>query len=293
MKLSNPIARLAATSVVVIWIPLASASCADGPSDAPYKIIDDMEGTSGLIEWTPPKGAPGSWSSYVDTECDHILPMPGFAGGTWSYEAIPVPYETRPGITSSHAARLRTTSPLDNTWGAGMGFDLADLPATTDGGAALNQPQCMPAYLAVAGTPAVSVDLHAYQGISFWAMATGEATASTRVWARIDDWNTDPRGGRCDPAAPDNPQTSCFNSFRFPLDLTAAFTQYTVGFSRLKQGDYGHKGMPSLDLGHVFGLNFQVDTPGGYCPPPSVVCAGVPPSLSFDIWIDDLYFVNR
>src|SRR5262245_37572596 len=101
-----------------------------------YAKIDDMEGTSGRIEWTPenvaPDAVPGRWISYASVQCNDLEPVPEAEGGTWSYAALPEGHQTMPGVTSIHAARLRTTAPLKSTWGAGMGFLFSELPAGTE-----------------------------------------------------------------------------------------------------------------------------------------------------------------
>ena len=268
------------------------ASCSAGTPGATYTKIDDMEGTSGQIEWIPPVGNPGAWTSGTDTQCDRILPVPIYAGGTWSYEPVSAPYQTFPGITSMAAARLRTTSPLVNQFGARMGFDFADLTqAPYDASASAVTPACIPVYQYYLNTPSVTVDLTAYKGISFWGMASPGAGAA-RVFLAIIDNQTDPRGDFCVPDPTSN--LGCDSVSRFPIDLTSTFTQYTIDFSQLKRDiGWGYHATPDvLDLEKVYSLGFQVDTPGGYCPYPSV-CAGQPPSLTFDIWIDDLYFVNK
>jgi hypothetical protein len=270
------------------WGACATMACSGDTPNAAYTVIDDMEGTSGLIEWKPPTAvAPaGGWTSYAETECDHLLPIPG----VWSYEPLPAPYATLPGITSAHAARMRTTAPLDNTWGAAMGFYFYGLlPPSSGAGASNLPPTCPPGN---GGFQQVKVDLTAYTGITFWGMAT-EGAGATTLSVRIDDRNTDSSGGRCDPSMPSNPLTSCFNSFRSTVELTSAFKQYTIDFSQFQQGAFGFQLVPSvLDQQNVFELTFQVRTPGGYCSPPTI-CAGPPPTLTFDIWIDDLYFVDK
>lgn len=251
--------------------------CSNGAPDSVYTIIDDMEGTDGTIEWMPPVGSPGKWDSFTDRDLqpDAVLPVPAMAGGTWLYDSVPIPYQTRPGITSTHAAHVMTTAPLVDEVGAGMGFDFAHLPAST----------------ANLETSALGVDLRAFRGISFWGMASGPGT--TRVSVQVDDSNTHPSGGRCDPAATDNPRTTCYNSFGFPVDLTSTFTQYTVDFSQLKQAAFGYQTMPSvLTQDKVYGMSFAVRTPGGFCPP-NASCIGELPTLTFDIWIDDLYLVSK
>jgi|GEM_PF-2762098 len=271
------------------------AACSSGASTPTYTKIDDMEGTSGVVEWPSPDGTtPGAWDTSVygaaagDTQCHRTLPVPR----AWSYEPVPVPYQTLPAITSLAAALFRTTAPLVNVFGAGMGFDLADLtspPPTPDGGAPPGTPDCPPAPT----PPALAVDLRPYRGITFWGMASAQVGATSKVYVEINDENTDPRGDRCDPSATGNPRTACFNSFAFPVELSSTFKQYTVYFSQLKQAAFGYHATPSvLNLQKVYGLSFTVQTPCFYCPPPNV-CAGAPPTLTFDIWIDDLYFVNE
>jgi hypothetical protein len=285
-------ARSKAALTIVTCLLFGIAACSVGTAAATYTKIDDMEGTSGQIEWIPPVGNPGAWTSYTDTQCDRILPVPVYAGGTWSYEPVPVPYQTFPGITSMAAARLRTTSPLVNQFGAGIAVDFADLTQTPyDAGASADTPACIPSYMYERNTPSVTVDLTAYKGISFWGMASPGA-GTGRVYLAVVDNQTDPRGGFC---VPDPTSTlGCDSVSRFPIDLTSTFTQYTVDFSQLRRGlGWGYHATPDvLDLEKVYSLGFQVDTPGGACPS-TAVCAGQPPSLTFDIWIDDLYFVNK
>jgi hypothetical protein len=267
--------RAGRSSVAALFLT-GLTGCSSG-ADSVYTVIDDMEGPSGTIEWTPPTGSPGTWSSFTagGQQSDALLPLPAIAGGTWSYDEVPSPYQTRPGITSAHAAHLRTTTPLVNEIAAGMGFDFAHLPASTGNLEA----------------SALGVDLTAFSGISFWGMAFGPGTTRVSVW--VDDASTHPSGGRCDPAATDNPRTACYNSFSFTVDLTGTFTHHTVDFSRLKQAAFGYQTMPSvLTKDKIYGMSFGVRTPGGFCPP-SASCAGEPPTLTFDIWIDDLYFVGK
>ena len=285
---ARPKAALTITTCLLFGI----AACSAGTAAATYTKIDDMEGTSGQIEWIPQVGNPGAWTSFTDTQSDRILPVPVYAGGAWSYEPVPVPYQTFPGITSTTAARVRTTSPLVNQFGAGIAFDFADLTrAPYDAGSSAGAPGCINFCQYKLDTPSVTVDLTAYKGISFWGMASPGA-GTGRVYLTVVDNQTDPRGGVC---VPDPTSTlGCDATSRFPIDLTSTFTQYTVDFSQLMRGiGWGYHATPDvLDLEKVYSLGFQVDTPGGSCPHTSV-CAGEPPSLTFDIWIDDLYFVNK
>jgi hypothetical protein len=287
---------------------LACAACSSGKASsdaasAGYTKIDDMEGTTGFIEWTSPPGmTPGFWWSATNcTEGYRISPVLYLEDPYgWSYAALPAPYETFPGTVSTHAARLRTTSPLVGIWGANMGFDFAELPPF-DGG-----PIWPPPMGSDAGTPADgqpcrqgttrdfnggTVDLSAYSGITFWAMATMTGVKTVRV--QLNDRNTDPRGGICNPADPSN-ESNCYNGFRVEVAMTDSLTQYTIDFSSLLQDpSWGYRPDPdALDLQHVYQMNFEVDLPSCTVDP-NAKCAGGAPSVTFDFWIDDLYFVNK
>ena len=138
--------------------------------------------------------------------------------------------------------------------------------------------------------PAEAVDLSRFSGFVFWGMAS-KAAGSTKLLVQLQDRNTDPRGGVCDPVP--GSTNECYNGFGVVLELGEELARYTVNFSELEQDPtWGYHPDPSvLDREHVYGLVFQMDTPGGTCPPP-ITCAD-PPELSFDVWVDDLHFVER
>src|SRR4051812_21453971 len=79
-----------------------AVACSSGGGGQPVALIDDMEGLQpGAIPWAPPPGkAPGSW--FVQTDCtenDRISPRPWTVpGGGWSYDELPAPHETFPGV---------------------------------------------------------------------------------------------------------------------------------------------------------------------------------------------------
>jgi hypothetical protein len=134
------------------------------------------------------------------------------------------------------------------------------------------------------------VDLTAYAGVTFWARAESPGGRTVRV--QINDINTDPRGGICqdgDMAAPDY----CYNGFGVQLQLTDSFRQYTLEFSHFTQrSGWGYHPPSGADWSRVFTMAFEIDLPT--CSASAVtMCAGGAPTLSFDIWIDDLYFVNK
>ena len=135
------------------------------------------------------------------------------------------------------------------------------------------------------------MDLSEYTGITFWAMAATSGRQVIRV--QINDVNTDPRGDFCS-ADGRTEKDNCYNGFAKDIMLTNELSQYHVDFSELRQDpSWGFRPNPSkLDFNHVYAMNFEVPLPG--CTTDTkATCAGPTADVSFDVWIDDLYFVNR
>jgi len=111
------------------------------------------------------------------------------------------------------------------------------------------------------------------------------------VLVQFQDAQTDLRGGVCDPTP--NSKNACYNGFGALVTLGGTLERYELDFSELEQNPvWGYRPRPSVfDRAHVYGLVFQIDTPGGTCELP-IVCLGES-QLAFDVWIDDLYFVKR
>jgi hypothetical protein len=282
------------------------AGCSSGPAaiDAPdgYTKLDDMEGSSQFIEWTPPAGmSPGPWGTATDcTEADRIAPPPYTIDPRgWSYAQLPAPHETFPGIVSTHAVHFRTTSPLVGVWGANVGFDFA-YAAGSDAG-----PPPPPQGSADAGAPAagqpctnpssrdfpgVPVDLSAYSGITFWGMSGGPGV---KVRVLLRDVNSDPRGGICNASDP-TVETNCYNGFGAAVTLTSTMTRYTLDFADLSQNlSWGYHPDPDvLDVRHVYDLMFEFDLASCTSTAAFMCAGGDMPSASFDFWIDDLYLVK-
>jgi hypothetical protein len=292
--------RAATLILALLWLIGSGCSRASPPIEGFVK-IDDMEGSGDFIEWTPPGGLlPGLWRSATDcTEADRISPPPfSVTASGWSYAELPEPQDTFPGVLSAHAARLFTISPLTGVWGASMGFDIGMLagpdgerlaPALGDAGAPGVGPGCR--QLDARWFAASPVDLSAYSGLTFWAMARNGAK-SLRV--QVPDISSDPRGGVCNAADP-NDLSNCYNSFRTVITLTDTMTRYTVEFSTLQQDPtWGYRPTPDvLDLQHAYAIEFELDEAQCGLDPTAMCAGGTTPPLSFDVWVDDLYFVNK
>jgi hypothetical protein len=294
-------------AILVVSLLVCAGSCSsekasNDSAQAGYTKIDDMEGEGGSIQWVALPGVPpGSWWTNTDcTEGERISPVPHSVDPHgWFYAAYSTPNETFPGITSSHAARLRTTSPLVGIWGAMMGINFTQLPSGDGGQADLSGR--LDAGVSMGGEPctqsssldfpSVPVDLSAYSGITFWGMA--DSAGAKTILVQLRDINTDPRGGICNAADPST-DGACYNGFGIAVALTDTLTQYTIDFPSLQQNPtWGYRPDPSvLDSKHVYGILFEVDLP--FCATnPNFKCAGGAPSLTFDFWIDDLYLVNK
>jgi hypothetical protein len=311
----------ASLSLLSAALLACSIACSSGNpgGTAGYTKIDDMEGGANLIEWMPPPGmTPGFW--WAATGCSaigEISPPPWFAEPDgWSFSALPTSMETFPGIISTHAARLRTTPQLIGVWGANMGLEFGQVPpgdggpvwppiardaatSVPDGGGAIldaSPPDADGAAVGLCPNPSElafsvgSVDLSAYSGLTFWAMAAQGGEQTIRV--QLNDRDTDPWGGICNPdqSSPD----ACYNGFGASISLTSTFKRYTIDFSSLQQtATWGYRPTPDLlDLHHVYNLIFEIDLPSCASSTTSM-CAGGTPAVSFDFWIDDIYLVNN
>ncbi|MES1207485.1 MAG: hypothetical protein ABUS79_16235 [Pseudomonadota bacterium] len=287
--------------LLLAYAVACAASCSsgaapiDGGATIGYTKIDDMEEASPYpIEWTPPLDlAPGTW--YTATGCGaegNVLPPPGivvagaFVHSVWSYAVLPEAHETFPGTMSKQAARVRTTAPLNGVWGANMSLVFA---FSGDGSGQIVPTAGSDACPIVIGAEA-AVDLSAYAGVTFWAK--GDPAGARTVQVMFLDSHTDARGGFCNYIDPNSPDF-CYNGFTASIALTDTFSRYTIDFASLRQDpNWGYRANPDvLDVQHVYQIVFQITAPTCYT---DEMCAGgAPPPVSFDIWIDDLYFVNK
>jgi hypothetical protein len=118
------------------------------------------------------------------------------------------------------------------------------------------------------GSNMMTYDASAYSGLMFWARVGSASTASIRL--NISDKQTDPAGGICAPMA------KCSDDFGVALTLTTDWQAYTVKFSDLAQEGWGQAVATGFDAKNVYAVHFQV-TKGS----------------TFDVWVDDLYFLTQ
>jgi hypothetical protein len=195
------------------------------------RLIDDQSATTGsritMTALAVPRGARlGSWYTYGSNAAAGaaITPAPGAPFEFTTFDSGPFP----------HAACVRSPGFVGLFAGEGFTF------ATMIGNAA--RP---------AGVP---LDIHAFTGLTFWAMST------LRTWlrVRIQDHQTD----GLDPTAichhPDagGPCDDDLSADNVPLG--SAWSQILVPFTDLTQNNLGAP-FPELDVKHVFGVRFEVE----------------------------------
>ena len=292
---SGPIVRLAQVFACALVLGCSSPKNESSDRAIEYVKIDDMEKASGRIRFSPevplPGALPGRWVSYADVQCERLFPVPEWAEDErrgWSYGDLVEPRQSLTGSASKRAARLRTTEPLEDTWGAGMGFQFSEPPRGSH--TTLVTRPCTNGMLRDLEYPAAPVDLREYSSLVFWAKGSAN-TGVTTVLVQFQDSNTDPRGGVCDPSP--SAADACENGFGVSLTLGETFTRYTVDLAELGQNPaWGYRPEPSVfDAERVYGLAFQMGTPSENRDASSERLAAS--TLEFDLWVDDLYFVRR
>jgi hypothetical protein len=107
-------------------------------------------------------------------------------------------------------------------------------------------------------------DASKYAGISFKAKIGGSSTKKVRF--KLGDINTHPDGGVC---------KSCWNLFGKDLTLTNEWQEYKITFAEMKQEPGWGDPQSSVVPSKLFSLNWSIG-----------------PGQNFDIWIDDLQFVE-
>lgn len=115
--------------------------------------------------------------------------------------------------------------------------------------------------------PKATYDASKYKGITFWAKKTGAGTTG-KVRVKVPDINTDPAGKVCTDA--------CFNDFGADIEVTEAWKQYSFAWSDLtQQMGWGSPSPPAITPSKLFGIQWQVNTPGA----------------NYDVSVDDVAFL--
>lgn len=108
-------------------------------------------------------------------------------------------------------------------------------------------------------------DASKYGGVSFYAK---KGNGASNVRLKVPDASTDPVGGVC---------KQCFNDFGANVNLTDTWTQYVLPFDMAKQEEgWGQPRVPKITPSKVFGMQWQVNTPGS----------------AYDVSVDDVSFVG-
>ncbi|MBC8072176.1 MAG: hypothetical protein IAG13_27900, partial [Deltaproteobacteria bacterium] len=106
-------------------------------------------------------------------------------------------------------------------------------------------------------------DASKFSGVAFFAR---RGKGVTKVRLKVPDASTDPDGKVC---------TECFNDFGADIELAETWQQFTIPFDQLGQmPGWGAPRPGSLDTSKIYGLQWQVATPGS----------------DYDVWIDDVTF---
>ncbi|MGD0674506.1 MAG: carbohydrate binding domain-containing protein [Polyangiaceae bacterium] len=104
-----------------------------------------------------------------------------------------------------------------------------------------------------------------HAGISFKAKV-GSSTATKVVSFKVADVDTHPDGGVC---------KSCWNHFGKPIELTSEWHEYTVLFADMKQEAGWGDRYPAINPSKLIAMNWSFG-----------------PGRVFDLWIDDVQFVD-
>jgi hypothetical protein len=110
-----------------------------------------------------------------------------------------------------------------------------------------------------------SYDASAYCGLHFFGRVG--AGASSEVTLRVPDKNSHPDGGVCGSV-----QMPCYLHYQKQYSFAVAWKEYSVLFT-----DLTRSGWPvSFDINAIYGVEF-----------------GLSPSTKFELWVDDISFLNK
>ncbi len=188
-------------------------------------VIDDFE--DGDLDLSPIGGRLGHWYNYDDmTDGTNHIAVATLDPSTERH--------TTAAGESKMAMRVQATG--YTRWGSGFSADVA--------GAAV-------------------YDVSAYTGLVFWAKNLTDAPISIKV--ALQDANSDPRGGRCDPSADAPVETACYDPFAQDVTLVPGeWKIHLLPFWSLHQGGYGLKVPTGLAVHEVYAIPFGDNFGGTY-----------------------------
>jgi hypothetical protein len=203
-----------------------------GPTD-PTALIDDIEDGNPLIAMVQTRN--GSWWVTTDGTAGTIAPP---------NDAAPPPERILGGRCDSEFG-MRLTGQGFTQWGANISIGFRYV------------------------SDQEPIDASAFSGVMFWARV-GE-THNSPVRVGIQDSNTHPNGGVCDPM-PDSAE-QCYDGFGTQvLPISTEWRLYKLDFSRMTQQGFGHQA-EALDTTALYGMEWTVMQ-----------------GTVFDLWLDDLWF---
>ena len=192
-----------------------------------------------------------------------FLDGPGLAGSWFDFDDGTAGGVLTPAVGGSNSAMIISVIP----GGRGTAVHAAHITANSG---FTNYGAGMGFSLNVSGRTPHPYDASAYQGFTFWARALGDAS-TTIVRFNVLDKNTTlvSGGGVCDGGA-------CSAYYGFTLTLTNAWQSFTVSYAELERPSYAlPDGLP-FDPSNMMGCQFLVSQ-----------------SVAFDLWVNDIYFVDK
>ena len=118
------------------------------------------------------------------------------------------------------------------------------------------------------GGEPMPIDVSAFTGVMFWAR-TGE-THNSPIRFQVQDSNTQPEGGMCNPEP--GSADECYNGWGTRSRPSPEWRLYRIAFSRITQRGFGHLA-EAIDTTAIYDIEW-----------------GVMPGSVFDLWVDDLWF---
>jgi hypothetical protein len=204
----------------------ASADAAIESGGLRIDVFDDFE--DGDLDVNVAGGRFGHWYNYDDmTEgSNHIAAV-----------TLDPTTERHTTLAGSSKMAMRVQSTGYTRWGSGFSADVA---------------------------AAMPYDVSAYTGLVFWTKNL--TTTPLKIKFALQDANSDPRAGRCDPAADAPMETACYDAFAQEVELLPGDWQiHMLPFWALRQGGWGlpvptglaKREVYALPVGEYFGTTYD------------------------------------